>query len=69
MSKVCKVKLLDGSFTSQVSRHTIKDVDGHPLWSSVYLTTEPEACVETHRDFIRGKMISYFFLPRIFLTT
>ncbi|KAI5705189.1 hypothetical protein M8J75_012822 [Diaphorina citri] len=54
MSKVCKVKLLDGSFTSQVSRHTIKDVDGHPLWSSVYLTTEPEACVETHRDFIRA---------------
>ncbi|XP_026681752.1 uncharacterized protein LOC103512502 isoform X2 [Diaphorina citri] len=54
MSKICKVKLLDGSFTSQVSRHTIKDVDGHPLWSSVYLTTEPEACVETHRDFIRG---------------
>ncbi|KAL1457545.1 hypothetical protein WDU94_007761 [Cyamophila willieti] len=49
-----RVKLLDGSFTSQVSKHAVKDIDGHKLWSSVYLTTEPEACIETHRDYIRA---------------
>lgn len=49
-----KVRLLDGSFTSQVAKHAVKDIDGHALWSSLYLITEPEACIETHRDFIRA---------------
>uniref|UniRef100_A0A8D8YXA7 Homocysteine S-methyltransferase YbgG n=1 Tax=Cacopsylla melanoneura TaxID=428564 RepID=A0A8D8YXA7_9HEMI len=49
-----RVKLLDGSFTKQVSKHAVNDIKGHKLWSSVYLITEPEACIETHRDFIRA---------------
>lgn len=60
-----KVKLLDGSFTTQIAGHAVQDINGHDLWSSVYLLTEPDACVETHRDYIRGKCLSQGYFPTL----
>ncbi|XP_047536467.1 translin-associated factor X-interacting protein 1-like [Vanessa atalanta] len=49
-----KVYVLDGGFSSQISRHVGISADGDPLWSARFLRTNPEDVVKTHLDFIRA---------------
>lgn len=58
------VKLLDGGFSSQLSRHLNMEAENtsHPLWCARFLLTDPVSVVNTHRDYIRGS----FFLYSIF---
>lgn len=50
------VKLLDGGFSTQLSVYVGDCVDGDPLWSAKFLETNKAACIQTHRDFIRGQL-------------
>ncbi|KAM0733324.1 Homocysteine S-methyltransferase YbgG [Formica fusca] len=47
------VKVLDGGFSGQLSRHVGK-IDGDPLWTSRFLATDPDAVYTTHLDFLRA---------------
>ncbi|XP_050682680.1 uncharacterized protein LOC126977992 [Leptidea sinapis] len=49
-----KVYILDGGFSSQLSRHVGTTADSDPLWTSRFLNTHPEDVVKTHLDFIRA---------------
>lgn len=49
------VKVLDGGFSTQLSRHLNTSIDGDVLWSARSLYTNPEAVIQTHYDFIEGK--------------
>lgn len=48
------VFVLDGGFSTQVSRHVGASPDGDPLWSSKFLQTNPDAVFKTHLDYIRA---------------
>lgn len=50
------VKLLDGGFSSQLSRNINTEAENadHPLWCARFLFTDPVSVVNTHRDYIRG---------------
>ncbi|XP_020278244.1 uncharacterized protein LOC109851982 [Pseudomyrmex gracilis] len=50
------VKLLDGGFSGQLSRHVGAKIAGkdHPLWTARFLATNPEAVYATHLDFLRA---------------
>lgn len=48
------VILIDGGF-SYVTEHVVEEFDkNHPLWNSQFLTTQPQAIIETHRDYIKA---------------
>ncbi|XP_045502271.1 translin-associated factor X-interacting protein 1-like [Colias croceus] len=49
-----RVFVLDGGFSSQISRHVGTTSDGDPLWTSRFLQTNPEDVMKTHLDFIRA---------------
>lgn len=49
-----KIVILDGGFASQLSCHVQQPIDGDVLWSSRFLSTHPEAVIDTHLDFLRG---------------
>lgn len=49
-----KVTVLDGSFSTQVSKHVGKSADGDPLWTARFLVTNPDAVLATHLDFLRA---------------
>lgn len=49
-----KVYVLDGGFSSQISRHVGATVDGHPLWSARFLQTNPDDVAKAHVDFLRA---------------
>lgn len=49
------IVILDGGFSTQLSCHITQPVDGDPLWSARFLATQPEAVLNTHLDFLRGK--------------
>ncbi|RZF33178.1 hypothetical protein LSTR_LSTR004864 [Laodelphax striatellus] len=52
------VILIDGGF-SYVTEHVVEEFDkNHPLWNSQFLTTQPQAIIETHRDYILGEKCS-----------
>lgn len=59
-------KLLDGGFSSQLSRHLNMEAENttHPLWCARFLLTDPGSVISTHRDYIRG--LSKFFLNYIY---
>ncbi|XP_017780998.1 PREDICTED: homocysteine S-methyltransferase 1-like isoform X2 [Nicrophorus vespilloides] len=46
------IKLLDGGFASQLSCHVRNQIDGDVLWSARFLSTDPEAVIRTHLDFL-----------------
>lgn len=46
--------MLDGGFGGQLSRHVEDVVEGDPLWTSRYLSTNPTVVYETHLDFLRA---------------
>ncbi|KAF6215599.1 hypothetical protein GE061_010355 [Apolygus lucorum] len=41
-------------FTTELELQTGAPADGHPLWASRFLVTDPEACVATYRELIRS---------------
>lgn len=47
--------VLDGGFATQLSCHVNQPIDGDVLWSARFLGTDPQAVIETHLDFLRGK--------------
>ncbi|KAK7576223.1 hypothetical protein V9T40_012509 [Parthenolecanium corni] len=56
MNIVDTVKVLDGGFSSQLSRHLNMEAEStsHPLWCARFLFTDPGSVVDTHRDYIRA---------------
>lgn len=46
--------VLDGGFATQLSRRVDGPVDGTPLWSASFLATDPQACLNTHLDFLQA---------------
>ncbi|XP_068620516.1 translin-associated factor X-interacting protein 1-like [Battus philenor] len=48
------VLVLDGGFSSQISRHAGSNADGDPLWSARFLKTNPEDIYRTHLDYLRA---------------
>lgn len=49
-----EIKILDGSFSAQLSKHITEKIDDHPLWTSRFLKTEPNAVLRTHLDYLRA---------------
>ncbi|KAI4464763.1 hypothetical protein MML48_3g00001190 [Holotrichia oblita] len=47
--------VLDGGFATQLSCHVNQPIDGDVLWSARFLGTDPQAVIDTHLDFLRGK--------------
>ncbi|CAH2267340.1 jg27523 [Pararge aegeria aegeria] len=54
MTSPASVYVLDGGFSSQISRHVGTTADGDPLWTARFLQTNPEDIVKTHLDFLRA---------------
>lgn len=52
--------ILDGGFSTQLSRYVQQSIDGDILWSARFLQTHPQAVVQSHLDFLRGKKIQTF---------
>ncbi|XP_011174835.2 homocysteine S-methyltransferase YbgG [Solenopsis invicta] len=48
------VKILDGGFSGQLSRHVGTKIDGDPLWTARFLKTNVNAVHTTHLDFLRA---------------
>lgn len=48
------VKILDGGFSGQLSRHVTAKIDGDPLWTARFLMLNPDAVQATHLDFLRA---------------
>ncbi|XP_072745004.1 homocysteine S-methyltransferase [Anoplolepis gracilipes] len=48
------VRVLDGGFSGQLSRHVGTKIDGDPLWTARFLATDPHAVYATHLDFLRA---------------
>ena len=52
------VLILDGGFGSQLARNLKEPMkNNHPLWTAAFLINDPEACVKTHLDFLRGNIL------------
>jgi len=45
---------LDGGFASHLPTHYKKPVDNDPLWSCRALLTNPDAVIQTHKDFVEA---------------
>ncbi|CAH4028999.1 unnamed protein product [Pieris brassicae] len=54
LKNVENIYVLDGGFSSQLSRHIGVSPDGDPLWTSRFLQTHSQEIVDTHLDFIRA---------------
>lgn len=48
------MKVLDGGFSGQLSRHVGAKIDGDPLWTARFLKTDVNAVYATHLDFLRA---------------
>lgn len=48
------IKIVDGGFSTQLSTHVGDKIDGDPLWTARFLTTNPGAVFATHLDFLRA---------------
>lgn len=52
-----QIRLLDGGFSTQIIYHldiTERECNNHPLWCTRFLTENPLAVINTHRDYIRA---------------
>lgn len=69
MNIVDTVKVLDGGFSSQLSRHLNMEAEStsHPLWCARFLFTDPGSVVDTHRDYIRGLLLWIFQMITFYL--
>lgn len=57
------IVVLDGGFSTQLSRYVEQPIDGDVLWSARFLSTHPEAIIQSHLDFLKGK--SFFFCSNL----
>ncbi|KAF7286175.1 betaine-homocysteine S-methyltransferase-like isoform X2 [Rhynchophorus ferrugineus] len=48
------IVILDGGFATQLSCHVNDPIDGDVLWSARFLSTNPEAVINSHLDFLRA---------------
>lgn len=48
------VTLIDGGF-SHVCKHVNVYIENHPLWNAQFLSSYPQAVIETHKDYVRGQ--------------
>ncbi|KAJ8917560.1 hypothetical protein NQ315_005609 [Exocentrus adspersus] len=48
------IVVLDGGFATQLSCHVEQPIDGDVLWSARFLSTDQEAVIDTHLDFLRA---------------
>ncbi|XP_030759701.1 uncharacterized protein LOC115885043 isoform X3 [Sitophilus oryzae] len=46
--------VLDGGFATQLSCYVDEPIDGDVLWSARFLSTNPEAVIDSHLDFLRA---------------
>lgn len=49
-----KVTVLDGGFSSQLSKYVGTRMDGDPLWTARFLHTNPDEVFKTHLDYLRA---------------
>ncbi|XP_025835822.1 uncharacterized protein LOC112906227 isoform X2 [Agrilus planipennis] len=49
-----RVTVIDGGFSTQLSCHVQDPIDGDVLWSARFLSTNPQAVINTHLDFLRA---------------
>jgi len=54
-----QIHVLDGGFSTQLRNHVSDPIDGTPLWSASFLHTTPNAVINTHLDFLRGRHTDY----------
>lgn len=54
-TKMDDIVILDGGFSGQLRKHVNQQIDGDALWTARYLVTNPEAVIQTHLDFLKGK--------------
>lgn len=48
------IKVLDGGFSTQLALHVGNKIDGDPLWTARFLSTNPDAVFKTHLDFLKA---------------
>lgn len=48
------VKVIDGSFSTQLKNYVGEEIDGDPLWSARFLATNPKAVLQVHLDFLNA---------------
>ncbi|XP_055681701.1 uncharacterized protein LOC129789088 [Lutzomyia longipalpis] len=46
--------VIDGGFATQLTVHVGHSVDGDPLWSARFNSTNPSAIIKTHLDFLQA---------------
>lgn len=51
---MCDIKILDGGFSTQLALHVGNKIDGDPLWTARFLSSNPDAVFSTHLDFLRA---------------
>ncbi|XP_066593479.1 homocysteine S-methyltransferase-like [Prorops nasuta] len=51
---MAEVKVLDGGFSTQLSKYVGEKIDGDPLWTARFLVTDPGSVFATHLDFLRA---------------
>uniref|UniRef100_A0A1L8E2J7 Putative cysteine s-methyltransferase n=1 Tax=Nyssomyia neivai TaxID=330878 RepID=A0A1L8E2J7_9DIPT len=49
-----RLMVIDGGFATQLTVHVGHSVDGDPLWSARFNSTNPSAIVKTHLDFLQA---------------
>ena len=59
--KMKSIKVIDGSNALQLRKYVTDQIDGDPLWTSKFLSTNPEALLQVHLDFLDGK-----YFPKVF---
>lgn len=65
MNKKCTlVKVLDGGFSTQLSKYDAGFQD-HPLWCSLMLYKNPRIVYQTHLDFLKGKYFVFAVIEKI----
>ncbi|XP_065221792.1 uncharacterized protein LOC135846555 isoform X2 [Planococcus citri] len=54
ITKMEEVKMIESGFTTQLKSRIKDKIEGHPLWGSQCLLTDPTAVIDTHREYVRS---------------
>lgn len=49
-----KLLVIDGGMAMQLQKNVSEDVEGHPLWTSLFNSINPNAVIKTHLDFLNA---------------
>jgi homocysteine S-methyltransferase len=49
-----RIVVIDGGFSTQLAFHVGSNIDGDPLWSAKFNSTEPQAVIQSHLDFLEA---------------